>query len=63
MEKQNNQLEHGQPMEIPVSLLANGFDVRSELHRQVSFAAVIHFFVIHESMNGCKNLKIHYRIA
>ena len=51
MEKRNSLLEHGQPMEqtrdrdslsitTSVSLLANRFDVRSELHGQVSLAAV-----------------------
>ena len=53
MEKRNSQLEHGQPMEQTrglfctcdsgvapqVSHLANEFDVRSESHGQVSFAA------------------------
>ena len=29
------------------------------LHEQVSLAAVNHICVIHEFMNGCKNLKIH----
>ena len=43
----------------PVSLLANKFDVRSLLHEQVSLAAVNHIYVIHEHMDGCKNLKIH----
>ena len=43
----------------PVSLLANEFDVRSVLHWQVSLAAVNQFCVIHEAMNGSKNLKIH----
>ena len=43
----------------PVSLLTNGFDVRSELHWQVSSAAVNQLYVIHLAMNGCKNLKIH----
>ena len=47
----------------PVSLLANGFDVRRVLHGQVSFAAVNQICVIHEAMNGCKNLKIHLRMA
>ena len=47
----------------PVSLLANEFDVRSVLHGQVSLAAVNQIYVIHEAMNGCKNLKIHKRIA
>ena len=39
----------------PVSLLANEFDVRSALHRQVSCLCQI--CVFHEAMNGCKNLK------
>ena len=43
----------------PVSLLANGFDVRSVLQGQVSLAAVNHIYVLHEAMNGCQNLKIH----
>ena len=79
MEKQNSQLEHGQPMEQTRGLfctsdsgvarcqsqhqyhlrMANEFDVRSVLHGQVSLAAVSQSYVIHEAMNGCKNLKIH----
>ena len=47
----------------PVSLLANEFDVRSVLRGQVSLAAVNQICVIYEAMNGCKNLKIHYRIS
>ena len=47
----------------PVSLLANEFDIRSDLHGQVGLAAVKHFFVIYEAMNGCENLKIQKRIA
>ena len=43
----------------PVSLLANGFDVGSILHVQVSLAAVNQNYVAHEAMKGCKNLKIH----
>ena len=43
----------------PVSLLANEFDVRSELHGQVSLAVANHISVIHEAMNCSKNLKIH----
>ena len=46
-----------------VSLLANEFDVRSVLHRQVSLADVNHVCVIHKAMNGCKNLKVHLRPA
>ena len=42
----------------PVSLLANEFDVRSILHGQVSLAAVNEIRVVHETMNGCKNLKV-----
>ena len=72
MEKQNSQLEgtnkrlvlHVQlgcgslSITTPVSDLANEFDVRSVLHGQVSLAAVDQIRVIHEAMNGCKNLKI-----
>ena len=47
----------------PVSLLANEFEDRSVLHGQVRVAAVNQICVIHEAMNGCKNLKIHLRIA
>ena len=43
----------------PVSLLGNEFDVRSVLHGQVSLVAVNQIYVIHEAMNGYKNLKIH----
>ena len=42
-----------------VLLLANEFNVRSVLHGQLSLAAVNQICVIHEAMNGCKNLKIH----
>ena len=35
------------------------FDVRSVVHGQVSLAAVNYICVIHEAMNGCKNIKIH----
>ena len=45
----------------PMSLLANEFDVRSVLHGQVSFAAVNRIYVIHEAMNGYKNLKIYWK--
>ena len=38
----------------PVSPLANEFDVRSDLHGQMSLAAVNQICVIHEAMNGCK---------
>ena len=43
----------------PVSHLVNEFDVQSKLHVQVSLAAINQIFVIHEAMNGCKNLKTH----
>ena len=43
----------------PMSLLVNEFDVRSILNGQVSLTAVSQICVIHEAMNGCKNLKIH----
>ena len=41
------------------TLLPNEFDVRSILNEQVSLAAVNQIYVVHETMNGCKNLKIH----
>ena len=47
----------------PVSPLGNEFDVQSVLHGQVSLAAVNQICVIHEAMNGCKNLKIHLKTA
>ena len=43
----------------PVPHLANEFNVGSVLHGQVSLAAVNQILVIHEAMNGCKNLNIH----
>ena len=46
-----------------LSLLANELDVRIVLHGQVNLAAVSHICVIHETMNGCKNLKVHKRIT
>ena len=46
-----------------MSHLANEFDVRSELHGQVSLAAVNQICGVHETMNGCKTLKIHERLA
>ena len=63
MEKRNSQYEHGQPMLVlhvrlrrgslpittSVSHLANEFNVRSILHRQVSLAAVNAIYVIHEA--------------
>ena len=39
--------------------LANEFDVLSELHMQGSLAGVNQICVIHEAINGCKNLKVH----
>ena len=47
----------------PVSLLVNEFDVRSVLHGQVSLSAVNQIYVIHEAMNGGKNLKKYKRLA
>ena len=38
--------------------LANESDVRSVLHGQVSLADINQIYVIHEAMNGCKNLNI-----
>ena len=70
MGKRNSQLEHGQQrldlherlrcgslsITRPVSFLANEFNVRGVLHGQVSLAAVNQICVIHEAINGCKNL-------
>ena len=41
----------------------NDFDVQSVLQGQVSLAAVNQISVVYEAMNGCKNQKIHLRIA
>ena len=46
-----------------VSILANEFDVQSVLHARVSLAAVNQIYVIHETMNRYKNLKILLRIV
>ena len=74
MEKRNSQLEQGQSIKqtrglfctcdsmsitTTVSLLANEFDVRGMLHRQLSSVAVYQISVIHEAVNGCKNPKNH----
>ena len=47
----------------PMLFPANGFDVQSVLHGQVSLGAVNQICVNHEAMNGCNNLKIHKRLA
>ena len=47
------------PVTTSVSLLANECDVQSILHGQMSLAVVNQNYVIHEAMNGCKNLKIY----
>ena len=39
---------------ISVTRMANGFDVRSVLHMQVSLAADNYIYVFHEAKNGCK---------
>ena len=44
---------------IPVTLLANEYDVQSVLHGQVCLTAVNQICAIHVAMNGCENLKIH----
>ena len=40
-----------------MSLLANEFEVLSELYVQVILAAEILIYVFYEIMNGCKNIK------
>ena len=47
------------PTTTLVSLLANGLDVRSVLHGQVSFAIFNHICISYEAMDGFKNLKVH----
>ena len=72
MEKWNSQLEHRQPMEQTRGLFCTWDSAvarcqsqhqyhlwRIVLHEQVSLAAVNQSCVIHEAMNGCKNVKIH----
>ena len=46
-----------------MSLLANEFDVLSVLHGQVNLAAANQIRVIHEALNVCKNIMIHYRLV
>ena len=71
MEKCNSELEQGEPMGQTTGLFCtcnsgaaccqsqhqNVFWRMSSLHGQVSLAAVNQICVIHEAMNGCKNLK------
>ena len=68
MEKPNSHSEHRQQIEQTrglfctsgsgvarcqsVTILGNGVDVRSDLHGQVSLAAVNQMYVNHETMNG-----------
>ena len=42
-----------------VSFLANELDARSVLHGPVFLAAVNHICVIHEDMNGSKDIMVH----
>ena len=44
---------------LSITILTSEFDIRSVLHGQVSLEAVNQISVIHEAMNGCKNLEIH----
>ena len=46
-----------------VSLLTNELDVRSALHGQVHLAGDNQICVIHEALNGYKNLKVHLVVA
>ena len=55
--------ESGVSITTKVSLLANEFDVRGVLHRQVSLSVVNLIYVFHEVMNGCKNKKFQLRFA
>ena len=47
----------------PVSLLTNELDVRSALQGQVHLAGDTQICVIHEALNGYKNLKVHLIVA
>ena len=72
MEKRNSQLEQGQLMEQTWGLFCTcdsgvahcqsqhqyHFYIRKVLHEQVSLAAVNQICVVHEAMNGCKNLAL-----
>ena len=78
MEKRNSHLEHPQPrlllhmqlrcgslsITTPVSHLANEFDVRSELHGQVSCAAVnqilCHSVTLAQKVNNSKISQNHF---
>ena len=48
---------HVRATQVWLAVLANEFDVRRVLHGQMDLAAVTYICVIHEAMNGCKNLK------
>ena len=75
-EKRNCQSEHGQPMEQTRCLFCTCESVvaRCQPQHQCHFwrinsmfeayiATVNQFFVFHDAMNGCKNLKIHLRLG
>ena len=67
METGNSQREQRQPMEQTRGSFActwlwhavNHNTSVNSIFGQVRLAAVNHIYVIHEVMNGCKNLKIH----
>ena len=65
MEKQNSQLEHGHPMEQTRGLFCTCYSgvARCQSQHQYHYGpvskAAVNQNVIHEAMNGCKNLKIH----
>ena len=59
--KQEARFAHATQVWLKLSIttpVANEFDVRSVLQWQVSLATVSQICVLHEAMNGCKNLKI-----
>ena len=78
-EKRNSQCEHGQPLVQAKGLYCTCDSgvaccqsqhhchfwrmIRSSLYGQVSLAAVNQICVIYVTMNGCKNLKNHLRLA
>ena len=78
MEKRNSQLEHGQQMEQTIGLFCtcDSGVARCQSQHQYHFWRMSAMFeayctgklfvnqicVIHEAMNGCKNLKIHENV-
>ena len=61
---QNVQIRCGSlSITVPVSLMANEFYVQSIKHWQGSLVAINQSYIFNKTMNGCKDLKIHSRLA